>query len=81
MCCTALFRDSSRCHHLYTVSAGVWDGVLEDINCHLPADIRVCGMRRVPPRFNAQLLCDDRLYSYTLPTFAFTPMEQVRAAR
>ncbi|KAF0309818.1 tRNA pseudouridine synthase A [Amphibalanus amphitrite] len=54
----------------------VWDGVLDDINCHLPADIRVCSLRRVPPRFSAQTLCDDRLYSYTLPTFAFTPMEE-----
>ncbi|XP_037091420.1 tRNA pseudouridine synthase A-like [Pollicipes pollicipes] len=52
----------------------VWDGVIDEINCHLPDDIRICDIRRVPPSFNAQKLCDGRLYSYTLPTFAFAPM-------
>ncbi|XP_017890874.1 tRNA pseudouridine synthase A [Ceratina calcarata] len=45
----------------------------EDINKHLPEDIRVFGIKRVTKGFNSKNRCDARTYRYVLPTFAFAP--------
>ncbi|XP_075222481.1 pseudouridine synthase 1 [Lycorma delicatula] len=44
---------------------------VEDINKHLPEQIRVIAIRRVTKGFNSKSSCDARTYSYMLPTFAF----------
>nr|XP_012149760.1 PREDICTED: tRNA pseudouridine synthase A, mitochondrial isoform X1 [Megachile rotundata]XP_012149761.1 PREDICTED: tRNA pseudouridine synthase A, mitochondrial isoform X1 [Megachile rotundata]XP_012149762.1 PREDICTED: tRNA pseudouridine synthase A, mitochondrial isoform X1 [Megachile rotundata]XP_012149763.1 PREDICTED: tRNA pseudouridine synthase A, mitochondrial isoform X1 [Megachile rotundata] len=45
----------------------------EDINKHLPKDIRVFGVKRVTKGFNSKNQCDARTYRYVLPTFALAP--------
>uniref|UniRef100_A0AC34F0A0 Pseudouridine synthase I TruA alpha/beta domain-containing protein n=1 Tax=Panagrolaimus sp. ES5 TaxID=591445 RepID=A0AC34F0A0_9BILA len=42
-----------------------------ELNAHLPNDIRVLTIRRTIPSFHSQKKCDFRTYSYTIPTFAF----------
>ncbi|XP_054450312.1 pseudouridylate synthase 1 homolog isoform X2 [Pteronotus mesoamericanus] len=55
------------------VSLKVWliDDILEKINSHLPAHIRILGLKRVTGGFNSKNRCDARTYVYMLPTFAF----------
>lgn len=55
----------------------------EEINQHLPSQIRVLAVKRVTKGFNSKNSCDARTYSYTCPTFAFvskseTPSEDYR---
>lgn len=59
------------------VSLKVWliDNIVENINSHLPSNIRIIGSKRVTGRFNSKNSCDARTYSYTLPTFAFAPKD------
>lgn len=45
----------------------------EDINKHLPKDIRVFGIKRVTKGFNSKNQCDARTYRYIVPTFALAP--------
>lgn len=45
---------------------------IEALNRDLPSDIRVFGMKRVTPKFDARFSCSGRTYSYTLPTIAFS---------
>lgn len=42
------------------------------MNRDLPSDIRVFGMERVTPKFDARFSCTARTYSYTLPSIAFS---------
>ncbi|CAG2064462.1 unnamed protein product, partial [Timema podura] len=49
---------------------------VEEINEHLPEQIRVLGIKRTTKGFNSKSSCDARTYSYMLPTFSFTPPEQ-----
>ena len=58
-------------------SAADTEGILEAVNSHLPAQIRVFDLRRVTKRFDAKLQCSARSYQYMSPTFAFTPLEGV----
>ncbi|XP_067125275.1 pseudouridylate synthase 1 homolog [Centruroides vittatus] len=52
--------------------------VIELINNNLPPQIRVMGLKRATKNFNAKLSCDARIYSYILPTFAFSnPTEDI----
>lgn len=44
---------------------------IDALNRDLPGDIRVFGVQRVTPAFDARQNCDARTYSYTLPTIAF----------
>ncbi|KAL6469819.1 hypothetical protein MHYP_G00209380 [Metynnis hypsauchen] len=59
------------------VSLKLWliEDILEKINTHLPAQIRVLGYKRVTGGFNSKNNCDARTYSYTLPTVAFSPKD------
>ena len=43
--------------------------VIEEINAHLPEQIRVFDIRRVTKGFNAKNFCYERQYEYILPTF------------
>ncbi|CAL7944338.1 unnamed protein product [Xylocopa violacea] len=45
----------------------------EDINAHLPEDIKIFGIKRVTKSFNSKNKCDARTYRYVLPTFALAP--------
>ncbi|XP_076249034.1 pseudouridine synthase 1 isoform X2 [Calliopsis andreniformis] len=45
----------------------------EEINKHLPQQIRVFSVRRVTKGFNSKNQCDARTYRYVIPTFAFAP--------
>nr|CAD7426269.1 unnamed protein product [Timema monikensis] len=49
---------------------------VEEINEHLPEQIRALGIKRTTKGFNSKSSCDARTYSYMLPTFSFTPPEQ-----
>ncbi|KAJ3605122.1 hypothetical protein NHX12_027172 [Muraenolepis orangiensis] len=51
------------------------EDVIENINKHLPAQIRVLGFKRVTQGFNSKNNCDARTYSYMLPTVAFAPKD------
>lgn len=51
------------------------EDIIENINKHLPAQIRVLGFKRVTQGFNSKNNCDARTYSYMLPTVAFAPKD------
>ncbi|XP_029372010.1 pseudouridylate synthase 1 homolog isoform X2 [Echeneis naucrates] len=59
------------------VSLKLWliEDIVEKINEHLPAQIRVLGFKRVTQGFNSKNNCDARTYSYMLPTVAFSPKD------
>ena len=50
---------------------------LEEINSHLPSDMRLQSVVRATKNFNCQSSADARTYLYLLPTFAFAPVEEV----
>ena len=52
-------------------------GRLDEVNKHLPLDIRLMGCERVTQSFDAKNYCDGRTYSYLMPTFALCPLDQV----
>ncbi|XP_053321536.1 pseudouridylate synthase 1 homolog [Spea bombifrons] len=45
---------------------------VEEINLHLPPEIRILGIKQVTKGFNSKSMCDARTYSYMLPTFALS---------
>lgn len=48
---------------------------VQEINQHLPPQIKVFAAKRVTKGFNSKSNCDARTYSYMLPTVAFSPYE------
>ncbi|KAM6985561.1 pseudouridylate synthase 1 homolog [Aplochiton taeniatus] len=59
------------------VSLKLWliDDIMQNINAHLPPQMRVLGLKRVTGGFNSKNSCDARTYSYMLPTVAFAPKD------
>ncbi|XP_053407553.1 pseudouridylate synthase 1 homolog [Mercenaria mercenaria] len=53
------------------------DNLLDEINKHLPAQIRVFECVRTTNGFNSKNHCSGRTYIYLLPTYAFAPVEEV----
>eukprot|EP00092_Neocalanus_flemingeri_P038726 GFUD01042168.1.p1 GENE.GFUD01042168.1~~GFUD01042168.1.p1 ORF type:complete len:364 (+),score=88.75 GFUD01042168.1:197-1288(+) len=51
--------------------------LVEEINSFLPTDIRLQALVRATGNFNCQTHADGRTYLYLLPTFAFSPCEEV----
>lgn len=49
------------------------DGMLDQINTHLPPQIRMLGIRRVTASFDPRKMCDRRHYEYMLPAWALDP--------
>jgi tRNA pseudouridine38-40 synthase len=47
--------------------------IVQKINEHLPAQIRVWGIERTNGSFSCYQTCDSRWYEYLIPTFAFLP--------
>jgi tRNA pseudouridine38-40 synthase len=47
--------------------------VVENINEHLPDQIRVWGIVRTTGSFNCYQTCDSRWYEYLIPTYSFIP--------
>ncbi|QSZ37744.1 hypothetical protein DSL72_008843 [Monilinia vaccinii-corymbosi] len=47
--------------------------VVENINAHLPDQIRVWGIERTTGSFNCYQMCDSRWYEYLIPTYSFIP--------
>lgn len=47
--------------------------ILQSINSHLPAQIRVWGIERVNRSFDCRKLCLSRVYEYLLPTHCLLP--------
>jgi tRNA pseudouridine38-40 synthase len=47
--------------------------VVENINEHLPPQIRVWGIERTNGSFSCYQTCDSRWYEYLIPTFSFIP--------
>ncbi|KAL0269353.1 UNVERIFIED_CONTAM: hypothetical protein PYX00_007116 [Menopon gallinae] len=45
---------------------------IQDINSHLPPDVRVFSSKRVTKRFNSKNFCSYRRYSYVLPTYVMS---------
>ena len=43
--------------------------VVDEINRHLPSDIRVYGIKKVMSGFDSWGHCDSRFYEYLIPTF------------
>lgn len=48
----------------------------EDINAHLPEQIRILSIKRVTKGFNSKNNCNARTYSYTCPSYAFATPEE-----
>lgn len=62
------------------VSLKIYDTIINkinDVNKHLPDDIRLMGCTRVINSFDAKNFCDARTYSYLMPTFALCPISEV----
>ncbi|ESO95174.1 hypothetical protein LOTGIDRAFT_117320 [Lottia gigantea] len=53
------------------------DDVVDVINKELPNQIRVLSYIRTTKGFNSKNFCDSRTYMYMIPTYAFTPVNQV----
>ncbi|RKO85249.1 pseudouridine synthase, partial [Blyttiomyces helicus] len=49
------------------------DNLVERINKHLPAQIRIWGYVRTQNSFNCKTSCDSRVYEYLLPTYVLQP--------
>ncbi|EKX53598.1 hypothetical protein GUITHDRAFT_132703 [Guillardia theta CCMP2712] len=49
--------------------------MVEEVNKHLPSDIRVLDIKRVTKSFHAQQLANGRQYHYLIPTFVFESCE------
>ncbi|KAM3073629.1 tRNA pseudouridine synthase 1 [Clarireedia jacksonii] len=47
--------------------------VVDNINAHLPDQIRVWGIERTTGSFNSYQMCDSRWYEYLIPTYSFIP--------
>lgn len=47
--------------------------IVDRINTHLPAQIRVWGIQRTNQSFSCYQRCDSRWYEYLLPTYALLP--------
>ena len=45
--------------------------IVDKINQHLPAQIRVWGYVKVTKNYHAKYQCDSRIYEYILPTYVF----------
>eukprot|EP01024_Parvocaulis_polyphysoides_P012359 TRINITY_DN14458_c0_g1_i1.p1 TRINITY_DN14458_c0_g1~~TRINITY_DN14458_c0_g1_i1.p1 ORF type:complete len:609 (-),score=69.69 TRINITY_DN14458_c0_g1_i1:167-1807(-) len=45
----------------------------QEINKHLPKQIKIMGLIRTTPRFDAKGLCDYRVYEYLLPVWVLNP--------
>jgi tRNA pseudouridine(38-40) synthase len=52
------------------------EGIVEEVNGHLPDDIRILGYRRTVKGFDARKACDRRRYEYILPEWMFDPSLQ-----
>ncbi|CAH1783405.1 unnamed protein product [Owenia fusiformis] len=52
------------------------ENCIEKLNENLPDQIRVIGIIRATQGFNSKNNCDARTYSYMLPTFALSPIEE-----
>ncbi|XP_048467717.1 tRNA pseudouridine synthase A [Rhincodon typus] len=65
------------------VSLKLWliDDLLDKVNEHLPAGIKILGLKRVTGRFNSKNTCDARTYFYMLPTFSFAHKDHDRQDR
>jgi tRNA pseudouridine38-40 synthase len=50
---------------------------IDDVNRHLPPDIRLMAAKRVTGAFDAKNFCDARTYSYLMPSFALCPVSEV----
>ena len=52
------------------------EGIVEEVNGHLPDDIRILGYQRTVKGFDARKSCDRRRYEYILPEWMFDPSFQ-----
>ena len=50
---------------------------INEVNEHLPDDIRLMGYKRVTQSFDAKNYCDARTYSYLMPSFALCPITEI----
>uniref|UniRef100_T1J0Z9 Pseudouridylate synthase 1 homolog n=1 Tax=Strigamia maritima TaxID=126957 RepID=T1J0Z9_STRMM len=66
----------SAARQIVSLKSALIENLVEKINENLPEQIRVLGCKRVTGNFNCKTACDARTYSYTLPTFAFAPIEE-----
>lgn len=49
------------------------EDVMEQINSHLPDQIRFWGIERTNKSFDCRKMCSSRVYEYLLPTYSFLP--------
>lgn len=53
------------------------ESFIEDVNKHLPQEIRVFAFHRVTKSFDAKCSCSGRSYEYLVPSFAFAPSKDI----
>lgn len=70
--CARTDKGVSAAGQVVSLKVRLIDDIIEKINEHLPAQIRVLGLKRVTQGFNSKNNCDARTYSYMLPTVAFS---------
>ncbi|XP_008323013.1 pseudouridylate synthase 1 homolog isoform X1 [Cynoglossus semilaevis] len=73
--CARTDKGVSAAGQVVSLKLRLMDNVIENINEHLPPQIKVIGLKRVTQGFNAKNNCDARTYSYMLPTVAFAPKD------
>ncbi|XP_058473428.1 tRNA pseudouridine synthase A [Solea solea] len=73
--CARTDKGVSAAGQVVSLKLRLMEEVIEKINEHLPAQIKVLGLKRVTQSFNAKNNCDARTYSYMLPTVAFAPKD------
>ncbi|XP_074641522.1 pseudouridylate synthase 1 homolog [Tubulanus polymorphus] len=65
---------------MQVVSLKLWvnvENAIKKVNELLPAQIRMIDFKRTTQSFNCKNSCSHRTYSYFLPTYAFTPVEEM----
>uniref|UniRef100_A0A8C5GGK4 Pseudouridylate synthase 1 homolog n=1 Tax=Gouania willdenowi TaxID=441366 RepID=A0A8C5GGK4_GOUWI len=70
--CARTDKGVSAAGQVVSLKVRLMEDVLKKINEHLPAQIRVLGVKRVTQGFNSKNNCDARTYSYMIPTVAFS---------
>ncbi|CAN9504982.1 unnamed protein product [Ophioblennius macclurei] len=70
--CARTDKGVSAAGQVVSLKVRLIDDIIQKINEHLPAQIRVLGFKRVTQGFNSKNNCDARTYAYMLPTVAFS---------
>ncbi|KAL5502282.1 hypothetical protein EMCRGX_G009028 [Ephydatia muelleri] len=78
--CARTDKGVSAARQLVSLKMFPLERYVDEINRHLPPEIRVIALKRVTKGFtsNGHQACSARSYEYVLPTFAFAPFHATR---